>query len=397
MASAPIEGTDELREAILRDLAGWIDGQTEAATESPAVRAVVIRRVCDDLADVFQMGGAVKGDAARDVASQARVFLRRPLSQAGLGESLRSMVVAGKRTALRRLGAPEALADLADASSALSAVSSLVDMIVEGREQEQAVPTGLRTLDGPLNGGLPRGELTLLGAGTGDGKTAIALQIAGHAASQDRGMVLVASPEMSARSLWLRQAQRSAQVPRRELRPGHPAHEGASSAVLAAASRESQRSNFVLLDRVDADIASATSTARILHEQRGPLYLVVLDYAQQLAPDEDQRPRYQIVGQVAREAVKLAMDTGAAVLLTSQINVARDKNGKVVDISYRESQTVEHKSAVALILTPDKPKQRARIQIRKHREGPQLSIELYYRPELFLFADLEQEEGERAW
>lgn len=392
----PIQGTDALRIAILDDLAGWVKLNADAARAVAGVRTAVVRRVVDDLTDILLMGGAIKGRNEQEVVSQARVYLRRPLSEAGLGESLQSMVVAAKKTALRRLGSPHALADMADAAASLEAVSGVVDRIVAGTEAEDAVATGLTDLDGPLNGGLPRGELTLLGAGTGDGKTAFSMQIAEHAAQQDRGLVLVCSPEMQAKDLWLRAAMRASQVARRELRPGHPSQDRASAAVLAAASKASQRANLVLLDRVDADIGAALEAAYLIHEERGPLYLVVLDYAQQLTMDDERTPRYQLVGQVARQALELAMKTGAAVFLTSQINVSRDKNGNVIDTSYRESATIEHKATVALIMTVDKQKRHASIRIRKNRHGPQMTCKLYYRPEIFFFAD-RQDEGKGEW
>jgi replicative DNA helicase len=394
----PIEGHENLRMRILDNAAGWVEANAPAALVAPGVRDAIVRRVVDDLTDVFHIGNAAaEAETARDVLSTARLYLRCPLAAAGLGESLQCLVVAGKRAALRRLKAPEALADLADGAAALPSVTALIDQIATGADAETCVPTGLRTLDSPLNGGLPRGELTLLGAATGVGKTTLAMQIASEAACQDRGLVLVCSPEMQAKHLWLRLAQRTAGIPLRELRPRHPGQEGALSAVTAAASKISQRANLVLLDRVDADIERALDAAYLMHEQRGPLRLVVLDYAQQLAPDGDGKPRYQVVGMVARQALELAMNTGAAVFLTSQVNVMKDKRGVVVDTTFRESQTIEHKAAVALLMTVRrKDERRAKITIRKNRNGPQLAIDLYYRPDTFCLADL-QDDGAGSW
>ncbi len=380
--------TADLRNAILDDLSGWIRANTPAMKADPRLRDAIVRRVVDDVTDVMQMGGAAASEESSAVASVVRTYLRSPLFSAGLGESLGAIMVTGRRAALRRMKAPEALADIADASVALASVSASVDRIASGSEAANSVPTGLGSLDEPLNGGLPRGELTLLGAGTGDGKTAIAMQIAEAAAIQDKGLVFVCSPEMQGSDLWLRQAMRAAEIPRRELRPRSLTKESAVASVLAAASKAGERTNLVLLDRVDADISAALGAAYLAHEKRGPLYLVVLDYAQQLAGDsDDRRPRYQVVGHVARQALELAMHTGAAVFLTSQINVAKDKQGTIIDTSFRESATIEHKAAVAITMTVNRESAQASLRIRKNRHGPQLTVTVDYRPEVFLFKD----------
>lgn len=65
------------------------------------------------------------------------------------------------------------------------------------------VPTGIRTLDAMLGGGLRRGDYTVLGGRPGSGKSTLALAIAMGAAKAGRG-VLYFTPEMTVNQLVMR-------------------------------------------------------------------------------------------------------------------------------------------------------------------------------------------------
>src|SRR3990167_6877192 len=64
----------------------------------------------------------------------------------------------------------------------------------EANDFTDRVQTGIKKLDRRLRGGLKGGQLTLLGAPSGGGKTSVAMQIAVDAAK--KGPVLFVSPEM---------------------------------------------------------------------------------------------------------------------------------------------------------------------------------------------------------
>lgn len=380
-----------VRVAILARLAEHLRAVGPNVPEAHELRPQVLARVLDDLTDCYRTHGRQTAlDAAlhRQQASEARLQLGRALHGAGLLESLPALLVAARRRVLREAGKDEHVADLADGAEAARAVAEVVDRIADGREAELAVPTGLRSLDEQLNGGLPKGEITLCGAPTGAGKTTLAMQIAYDAARQDKGLVLVVSPEMQARDLWFRLAQRQAGVARYDLRPSSWKQSQAVSEVTAAASSLAARSNLVIFDRVDADLALAMRAAEQLHESRGPLYLLVLDYAQQLSPIESQQPRYLEVGRVATKALDLAARTGCAAFITSQVNTVKDKGGAVVDVSFRESAVLEQKAAVAFTLRQKREERRLELTLRKNRHGSLATLELHYQPEIFLVGDL---------
>jgi replicative DNA helicase len=196
---------------------------------------------------------------------------------------------------------------------------------------------------------------------------------------------------MQATDLWLRLAQRECRISRAQIRGGRS---DILDRILQAAARQGTDTSLVLLDRADADVGHAIEAAYMLHAQRGPLVLVVLDYAQQLASADasgKELPRYLQVGAVATSALKLAAETGAAVLLTSQINTTRDKDGKVLEQSFRESAVLEQKAAIAVVMAPDREKSEMSITIRKNRHGPLATVALYYDAPCYFLADLEED------
>jgi replicative DNA helicase len=385
----PVWPPERLQREILFGLSSWLRDQQDAAHAVPGARDGILARAVDDLTDCYQLGKtATRADRASELREMAYILLERPLRLCGV-RSLPLILRSASRGALRRLKAPEALASLATAHTSLPATIAKLDAILTGQEREHYCSTGVRDLDDLLFGGLPKGEMTLLGADSGHGKTTLALQIAWTVANrQPDQIVYVCSPEMKSADLWFRIAQKECRVSRWDLKRNKP---GAAEAMMACISRQSQQSNLVLLDRTDAGIVEAIDGALLTHGSRGALSLVVLDYAQELTGDTaGTKPRYLEVGAVAVGAVKLAAETGAAVLLTSQINVAKDKEGKIVDESFRESKILRHKSALALLMRPDWEAFRMTVKVDKARHGPHGQVELYYQPEWYLLGDLER-------
>jgi replicative DNA helicase len=399
LVEAPIEGSDGIRQELLISLRQFVGDNAVATLAATPMRPMVISHALEELTYCFMVGNVAKDrDAARRVASDCRLFVGPQMRDAGLGAALDGMIRSAYRQALRRLGSSTVAADLRDAAGVSKEVSSAIDAISSGAESENYVRTGIGELDRKLGGGLPRGEMTLCGAPTGMGKTTFAMQIAWEAACEDRGLVLVVSPEMRATDLWLRLAHRETGYTRDDLRPSSPSHDTALEAITKAVSRQSERANLTLLDRVDADLTMALEGARMLHETRGPLYLVVLDYAQQLASQTSEGKRYLEIGRVATSALELAAATGAAVLVTSQVNSLRGKGGDVVDYTFRESQVMEHKASIVFVMVARYEEKRLVFQVRKNRHGGLGSAECEWTPSLFKMADVGIEAvGPEGW
>lgn len=202
-------------------------------------------------------------------------------------------------------------------------VESAWDQVAETLAGRRApVPTGFAALDGDEHGlghfagGLHRGELVVVTADQGGGKTAWVLQIALHAARQGRS-VLVISQEMSAEALYWRLACADAKVDSGLLRSGRLSQDDVTA--LQAASR-----GYVNLDLRVVDCGCNVDdirTAALSVAATGPLHLVVVDYLQILdAPEDAPDKAHEVVDANALAMKKLARELDAPVVLLSQFN-----------------------------------------------------------------------------
>lgn len=267
-----------------------------------------------------------------------------------------------------------------------------VERIAKG-DVGRRVGTTLSFLDRVIGGGLKPGEMTLLGAATGGGKTSFAQQIALAAAKA--GDVLFVTPEMDLATLALREMARRANRPIWDAAAWQPlvVKENARKGLLQAASDLALDHPRVLvldfgevtMDDVDAEAATVDD-----------LRLVIVDYAQHVAEDGDDtdRARYRQVGDVARRCVALAKRRDVPVLLCSQIEVATD--GKRRKYAFRESKEMEKKAALVIILDvirgDDQQIESARVILTKHRHGACLSREVEYDAPTFTVRELSKQE-----
>ncbi|HVO12173.1 MAG TPA: DnaB-like helicase C-terminal domain-containing protein [Vicinamibacteria bacterium] len=258
------------------------------------------------------------------------------------------------------------------------------------------VSTGIPGLDRALGGGLRRGEVTLLGAPTGAGKTTILGAFAMAAAGA--GGALFASPEMSTAQLAEREIVRRAGYSRWALAPWRQAVErtNAKQALQrAAAALMNERPKVLLLDRAGAsmdDVERAAEDARAMFG--GTLAAVFVDYAQEIADPASRDPRYRAVGAVGRRAVELARRLDVAVLVASQLNTFKD--GNKTGYTFRETSDLERTAANVLLFvvewetdaaTGRRQVAGASFRATKVRSGALFELPVTYRPALFRVED----------
>lgn len=260
----------------------------------------------------------------------------------------------------------------------------------EGRRAKIETPTGFRGLDDCTGGGFRPGELVMLGARPGMGKTALALQLAHQAAQAGGKRVLIFSAEMSRESLLLRAAS---------------ARAGLSYFVIDRKGTHKQHQNRFLdatgeLEKlpVSIDDQSAIATGqmqiRIEKVQRSdPVGLVIFDYLE-LAGDvvkgdsEERR-----IGEIVRRLKHVAMTCRVPVLALSQLNRSVEHRAgfmpKLADFRY--SGAIEANADIALLLyrhdyyvqqgqLEADPKEAglAKVIVAKHRNGPTPTITMKF-------------------
>lgn len=212
------------------------------------------------------------------------------------------------------------------------------------------IPTEYTTLDRAIRGGLEAGEVYLLGAPTGGGKTTIMQDFAERIAR--RGPVLFVTPEMTVTSMALRALIKEAETPLDYAAPwreDEEARNAAAAAMLAAYGRLIEAKLPILLyDEPDVNMDKIEDRARRIPG----LQAVVIDYAQQVAGMDARTARYLQVGDVATRATVIAKSLKIPVLLASQVNRVVEGTGKMkrkAIYSFRETAMLEHKASVVLI------------------------------------------------
>ena len=268
---------------------------------------------------------------------------------------------------------------------------SLVEARAEGKTS--AIPTGFADLDRKLNGGLRGGQLVILAARPGMGKTSLALQIAKNAA--DRGVVaLVCSQEMPEADIADRVISASTGVNLEQMVSGRL---DTNNWTLYSSALANLRAIPLYLDDQPAlTLLDVFSKARKVLRTAGSLGLVVIDYLQLMSGSGDNRNAE--LEKISRGLKQLAKEMHVPVLALSQLSRKCEErpNKRPIGSDLRDSGAIEQDADMVMaiyrdeIYNADSPDAgTAEILIRKHRQGPTGDTRLSWRPECAAFADLD--------
>jgi len=254
----------------------------------------------------------------------------------------------------------------------------------EGQGAMAGVEPGVPALAALVPAFLP-GQLIVVGARPGVGKTSIALAIMRAAAEAGTG-VFLASLEMTRGEIAERLIAAEARVDGQRLTQGAvPLHE--MDRVLDAC--RVLRALPCWIDDASSQTARRIAgTARRLVARRG-VGLVVVDYVALMGADKGLDRREQVGGN-GREMKALAKDLGVPVVLLSQINRESthraDGKPRLSDLS--ESDTLGQDADKALLLhRPDPLTERLDIIVAKQRNGPTGEVSVRFVASQLRFAE----------
>jgi replicative DNA helicase len=256
------------------------------------------------------------------------------------------------------------------------------------------VPTGLYELDARLDGGLHPGNLVLLAARPGLGKTGLALSIA-HELGVRRGLgVGVVSLEMSQRELGYRLLAIHTGVDTRQVRGlirGGDSRMIDAMGVIDAAP-------IALDDAAGQTVLDVRAKARRL-AAAGGLDLLIIDYLQLLLSDAPGQSRVDEVSRVSRQLKLLAKELHCPILALSQLSRAlMQRASKVPQLSdLRDSGALEQDADVVLFIHRDEAYDPQMVQqgvaelhIAKNRHGPTGTVAVLFDGPTTRFASLER-------
>lgn len=254
-----------------------------------------------------------------------------------------------------------------------------------------------------LTSGLKGGELIILAARPGMGKTTFALNIAANMAQYNKHHVLVYSLEMSRMELVMRLLCSEAQFANGDLKRGNVHGDGAKR-VLEAIERVCSWP-VDIDDSGDLDVWELVTRARKLKvelDQRGEgLGLIIVDYLQLVTdPEARKHGRQHEVATISRTLKQLAKKLNVPVIALSQMNRSveqrRGDSARPQLSDLRESGAIEQDADIVMFIHHAEPgeaesmedlENRGTVEVilAKHRNGPVDSFRLAFRPEINRF------------
>ena len=243
--------------------------------------------------------------------------------------------------------------------------------------------TGYYRLDG-LTRGFKPGELIILAARPGIGKTTLALNWLLRASALHD--VALFSLEMNREEVTRKLLADLSGLDLRNLKPEEYPY-------LQEAQRELDERPIHLDDRAGTTIQKIRGKVERL-QARHDLRLVVVDYLQLVSSPAESAKKSEAVriGEISRELKLMAKDCGLPVVVLSQLNreIEKRSNGKPQLSDLRDSGCIEQDAdIVAFIhrivragLPPELQDKTAELHIAKHRNGPCGTIPLRFRGEI---------------
>jgi len=268
----------------------------------------------------------------------------------------------------------------------------LVDKLYNKKEQITGLPTGFTDLDYTTTGFQP-GDLVVVGARPGMGKTAFCLNIATHVGIEVKTPVAIFSLEMTKEQLALRMVCSEAEVDSKSVRSGYHSKEDYRKLVNAAG-RLAEASIYI--DDSFNSVLEIRAKSRRLKAEHG-LGLVIVDYLQLMSGVGHYQQREQVISDISRSMKALAKDLSVPVILISQLNRScelRGDNKRPLIADLRESGAIEQDADTILFLyrgeyykAKDAVPGLAELDIAKQRNGPTKKIDLTFIDKFTKFKD----------
>ncbi|MEG0096456.1 MAG: replicative DNA helicase [Raoultibacter sp.] len=287
--------------------------------------------------------------------------------------------------------------DFAKMDGLLTGAMEELTKLSQQQSHMAGVPTGFKDVD-ELFYGLRGGDLIILAARPGVGKTSFALNIAVNAAKAGSTVAFL-SLEMSTAQLTQRILCSEARVNLGNIRSGKM--QDSDWMAIIEASNTLYPLNLYIDDSPSLSILELRAKARreLRDVENG---LIVVDYLQLMQPPQARRDgnRAVEVGEISRGLKVLAKEMGMPVIALSQLSRAVEMRGKKRPMlsDLRESGSIEQDADIVMFIdrsmdeieaeSDGRPELgTAELIVAKHRNGPTRDIRLAFKAESTRFMD----------
>lgn len=279
-------------------------------------------------------------------------------------------------------------------------VTQLLDRIsaqAEGSAVDDFTATGLTDLDARLDGGPRDGELIVIGARPGMGKSALALSMGMHMGLNSGKTVGMFSMEMPKAQVVSRAMSLISRIHLSRIKRGERLKDYDWPALTAATERLRQV-NFQVSDRGNLNVAQVRAAARGLRRRHGKLACLIVDYLGLMAGTDPKMPRVYQIEEITKGLKSLAKELVCPVFLLCQLNRKVEERVDQMPVlsDLRDSGSVEQDADIVIFVhrpwkaKPDLAeewKYYAKASVAKLRDGEPGFVDLMYIGENTRFQD----------
>ena len=287
--------------------------------------------------------------------------------------------------------------ELKPLSEVLVNTYSIIEELARQKGQIAGVPTGFIDLDSMLTG-LHAGELIIIGARPAMGKTSFAMNIAEHAALNNK-TTAVFTLEMPREQIAMRLLCSDARVDMQRVRKG--TLEDSDWLRLAQSLAPLSAAPMYIDDTSALSPTMLRSRCRRLMMDRG-LDLVVVDYLGLMRSDGKAESRQLEVSEISRRLKAIALELKIPIIACAKLSRANmDRVVKRPMLSdLRDSGSIEQDADVVMFLHREEyynketeDKNIGEVIVSKQRSGPLGTVKLAWLSEYTTFANLAKDQG----
>lgn len=270
-----------------------------------------------------------------------------------------------------------------------------VEYLHEHRDEPLGIPSGFPDLD-KLTGGLQKGDLIIVAARPGVGKTSFMNGIGYHAALKYKKRVALFTLEMSNEQVVQRFAASETGIDSQRLRSGQLRDDEWANLVRVCSQMHDL--HFYLDDTPSLTPLDLRIKARRIYQEFG-LDLIVVDYLQLMQGESSGRNenRVQEISYISRMLKQIARELAVPLIAGSQLSrlveQRSDKRPMLSDL--RESGSIEQDADIVMMIYRDEIynpetelKGVAEIKVEKNRNGPTGMAKLFFDRKLTAFKNL---------